>query len=764
MEGILRGTEAPEVRAFLQQASLDRPVVYMPVRHHSPACAFHVQQLMDVYQPEIILVEGPAECTPLIPHLVSGDTEAPVSMYCSYDDKTEALAPGGGKHRAYYPFLDYSPELVALREAAARGIPSAFIDLPYKEYLFATREEGELPEDHYFRRSAYVHMLAERTGCRSFHEFWEKYFELQGMEMDTAAFIRQLLGYCLYTRADYTKDMLERDGCTARELHMAKEIAKARKQYSRVLVITGGFHVPGLLELEGTKEKLAKSPLPAAHAKAYLMPYSFRESDQAEGYDSGMPAPVFYQWLWEKGRDKAAEQLMLRTARQLRGEGVSLADEIEAARMLRELALLRGKLQPGLYELTDAVRSVFVKGELGPAEKAMQVLHDRLRGTKRGKLSADAEVPPLVQDFRALAAKFRLPVRSTVPQETTLDIYKKESHRRLSQWFHRLSFLGVPFCERLRGPNLARRQHVHLMRETWRYRFSAQVESALIDLSVYGATVEEAAQDLLQERLHRTKGRAGERAFLLLEAYLSGLFADATRYLALAEEAIGEDGDFVSMTECAYYLSRMEGAEGAAEQARSKALFLFSTLDGGEAAVTAEKLLELYQLDPGDEALAEALERYTVREKRQSEVEGVAHGLLAVLERRSMADVLTAAQGYFYGSGDMQKQAPFFLRGLFAGAKELFLYNKGLLEGLSHVLESLAEEAFLELLPHLRLLFGQFTPLEVDRVAKQVVGLYEGEVDIRQEEPVSEAVLAYGMELDRRARYMLRERGLYDGE
>ena len=332
-------------------------------------------------------------------------------MYCSYDDKSDVLGKGeSGKYRAYYPLLDYSPELVALREGASRNIPTLFIDLPYKEYLSAARgAEQANRSEQYFRYSQYVRMLCEQTGCRTFHEFWEKYFELQGFHMASDEFIRQLLDYCYYTRADYTAEMLKEDGCAAREMHMAKKIAEVRKIYKKVLVITGGFHVQGLLQLEGEKKTLSKSPLSAAHAKAYLMPYSFSESDQTSGYESGMPAPAFYQYIWEKRNAKAAEQFMIKVARQLKKEGISMADEIEAARMIRELALLRGKMQPGLYELTDAVRSTFVKGELSSSETSLMLLHTSLQGTKRGKLPTEVDVPPLVHDFRTLARSFRLP-------------------------------------------------------------------------------------------------------------------------------------------------------------------------------------------------------------------------------------------------------------------------------------------------------------------------------------------------------------------
>ena len=302
------------------------------------------------------------------------------------------------------------------------------------------------------------------------------------------------------------------------------------------------------------------------------------------------------------------------------------------------------------------------------------------------------------------------------------------------------------------------------MRETWRYRFSAQVESALIDLSVYGGTLEEATQEVLRVELHKAKGHAGEMALLLTEAHWSGLFSDFSIYAPLMEETIQENGDFVSMTDCAYYLSQMEKACEQAEHALSKALSLFSVLDGGEPGVITEKLLALYTLQPADDRFVEALELYLQKEKRESQVEGAVFGLLTSLDKRTVDDTIRAAEGYFYGSGEMQKQAPLFLTSLFDTAKDIFLYNESLLGGLSHVLQELDEETFLQVLPYMRLLFSQFTPLEVDRIAKRVARLYSTTEEAVREEAIPEAVLAYAIQLDKKARDILMKRGLEDGE
>src|SRR5215471_10647088 len=42
-------------------------VTYFPIRHHSPACAQHLEGLIRKWKPSAILIEGPASFTSLIP-------------------------------------------------------------------------------------------------------------------------------------------------------------------------------------------------------------------------------------------------------------------------------------------------------------------------------------------------------------------------------------------------------------------------------------------------------------------------------------------------------------------------------------------------------------------------------------------------------------------------------------------------------------------------------------------------------------------------
>ena len=64
-----RLAERPEVAALIPPVELDGRVAYFPVRHHSPACAWHVSRLIGELKPKTVLIEGPRDATSLIPFL-----------------------------------------------------------------------------------------------------------------------------------------------------------------------------------------------------------------------------------------------------------------------------------------------------------------------------------------------------------------------------------------------------------------------------------------------------------------------------------------------------------------------------------------------------------------------------------------------------------------------------------------------------------------------------------------------------------------------
>ena len=97
------------------------------VRHHSPALSVVIDDLLDAFRPSVLLLELPAEFAEWLPWLTDEATRAPV-----------ALAGVVGGDPAFYPFADFSPELVAARWAARNGVEVIPCDLPLADRQWHT--------------------------------------------------------------------------------------------------------------------------------------------------------------------------------------------------------------------------------------------------------------------------------------------------------------------------------------------------------------------------------------------------------------------------------------------------------------------------------------------------------------------------------------------------------------------------------------------------------------------------------------------------
>lgn len=764
---------------------MEAPIAFFPVRHHSPACAVHLRRTLEAYRPDAILIEGPADSGHLIPHIGAPENEAPLCIYYSYHHKGKTADGEDDDFRSacYYPLLDFSPELAAIRYGVKNSVETRFIDLPYSQLALAERERRREDEggknsyydDYYLARSRFIERLCEKQGCRHYGELWEKLFELGGPDMESGHFVRSVLALCHYSRVEYPTEMLEEEGCTAREAFMAAEIHRAGKEFGRVLVVTGGFHTAALAELIKTDVKPPK--ISAGKVEAYLIPYSFAESDQLAGYASGMPYPAFYQAVYERfeksveaAYDDAVLEFLARIGGALRKkkESTSIADEVAAVAQSRGLAALRDKPRQGVYELLDGVRSTYVKGEVNmSASVVFGVATELLRGDKMGNVSSGAEQVPLLLDFRETIRRLRLKTGMTTKQEVTLDILTKPVHREASAFFHRLEFLGVPFGELKFGPNY-RRRDTSRVREKWVYASGARVEAAVIDVSYLGGTVREAASTMLARRKTAHTG-CGDFSRLLIDAAVMDLTEHIAPLLEVVRESVVDDGSFLSLAQAAQNLLFLENARwllslpdmdfagGLLGAVYHKAVALLPTLETAveeEDRALAKTLKDLHQISRRDDIdptlFEEALRDLCDRAEPTPPpcLQGGAAGLLYACDAIDTAAVLGYARSYLYGSGEQMKKSGRFLGGVFLTAWDILFEDRGFLEGISHVLEALPQEEFLALLPDLRLAFSTFTPTQLDRVGELVARLLSVDEMMLAKPAVSERVFALGRQLD----------------
>jgi len=253
-----------------------------PIRHHSPACAFAVRAMLRELRPAQVLIEAPADLTPMAEALCDAATQPPV-----------AVVMLDGARAAYAPFCDHSPEYVALHTAREIGAAVRFIDRPAAR-LFEdpVSEAGPIPlaDERPFDDSDYVRGLCARTGCRDGYELWDHLFEARLGQPDWRSLLRDVGIYCTGMRAATAPERITARGDDRRETAMAGHIAHALTTGS-VVAVVGGFHAPALIDPKGTAPKT-----PAMH-NAYPVRYSPAAKDALAGHGAGFPPPCFYDAL-----------------------------------------------------------------------------------------------------------------------------------------------------------------------------------------------------------------------------------------------------------------------------------------------------------------------------------------------------------------------------------------------------------------------------------------------------------------------------------
>ncbi|MFI5458281.1 MAG: DUF5682 family protein [Isosphaerales bacterium] len=781
-----RLAERPEVAALIPPVELDGRVAYFPVRHHSPACAWHVGRLIRQAKPKTVLIEGPRDATPLIRFLTHERTRLPVAIYTTFAQRSEHGLPT--RHAAYYPLCDYSPELAAVRTAAEVGAEARFIDLTFPEMVLSEEKRGgerlrSLFEERHLQHSRLLQAACDRSGARNPDELWDHLYEVDHRHVDIATFVRNVLGYCALARQDYTPEMLAADGSAAREAAMAAAIAETN---GKVVVVTGGFHTVALPATDPKKPAPVK--VDAADAQVVLMRYGFEQLDRLSGYASGMPSPEYYQRLWE-GRDPA--ELVVELARQCRAQElmVSPADAIVALTQARQLARFRGHPALAREDLLDGIRSVFIKGaEDVEGVTVLALARKLLAGDRVGNVPPEVGQPPIVDDFRRTAASLKLDLDKVQAKEIALDLYRKDRAREISRLFHRLRFLDVPFAHFLAGPDFVQGQNLERVHETWRYHWSPDTEATLIERSLYGSTLEEAAAARLLERIDeadkRGQGRQADHAAqLLVEACRMGLHRHTPELLDRARGIVAEDGRFVSLVTAlelllVLHVSRepleahhLAGITDVAGAAYNRACYLIPQLVATadqEEAQTLDALNSLVQAvqSLGDSPERQDLRRHNLKSLAQTNggnaaFRGAACGILFGDGQLQITDLVGYLQGHLVSRADQEREGPRFLRGLLCSARSVLWQVPEAIRSIHRVLREWDEELFVRQLPHLRLAFADLTPRECDHVAHLVAS--EGgvaELTLITSSEYSSADLIRGADVNRRVMEGLKRDGL----
>ncbi|MGW2157730.1 DUF5682 family protein [Nonomuraea sp. NPDC001699] len=545
------GSADPRV-AVAGLAAATRPYL-VGVRHHSPALAVVLPELLEAADPETVCVELPADFQQWLPHLADPATVAPV-----------ALAGNGAGGLGFYPFADFSPELVAIRWAAKRGVEVLCCDLPLSHPGWQTTvpeavvPEGGVPDEAGAAGPTYAPRFADALAAagtgRVGDDMWDRAVEVLAPGCEPEAVRRAALGVGWALR----RDAAAGDGVQARDLareaHMRRVVAAAASGGRRVTAVIGAFHAPALLttddptaptptpptiaQLTGEAAGQAAAPVPGtskdvtSEAVTSLVPYAFDLLDSRSGYPAGIRDPRWQQAVFEadgvpdRVRDGAARAIT-DLCRELRAAGhtAGTGEAVETLRLACDLARLRGLPAPGRGELLEAVTTVLGQGEpLGRGRALAKALDTVFVGTARGRTAPGTPRSGLGPAVEEELAALRLPCPDDPdPREVRLDPLRSELDARREVLLRRLHVCGVGYGEPIQ---VAGTGDGTALSTKWRLSWTPAVP-ALLDLAgVRGVTAAQAAAGTLRETYRRESADGGPTCRVILDGLRAAAHCD----------------------------------------------------------------------------------------------------------------------------------------------------------------------------------------------------------------------------------------------
>jgi hypothetical protein len=480
-----------------------------------------VLRALDAVQPQCVLIEGPPDADEILASAAQLGMQPPVAILIYQADDAQRAV--------FYPFAEFSPEWCAIRWALQHGVPVRFMDLPQAHRLApAPESETEVPPtagethqpvadappaddvdpsvaagapdqsappaDEVAARQISLRLdplnaLARAAGFDDGERWWEHTFENRPhVDTDVFTAIREAMGALREDSASRELELRIDRYEPLREAWMRRTIRQAQREFDNVAAICGAWHVPALTDemiKQAKKEDdgLLKS-LTKVKTVATWIPWTYDRLSVASGYGAGIHSPGWYEHLW-RGDSHLLESWLIRVGRLLREQDIdcSSAHVIEATRLATSLAAMRGRPLADLSDIADACRAVFCFD----SDLAMRLIGKQLLvGQRLGQVPDDTPLVPLQADLQAQQKRLRLKPEAL---DRTLDLdLRNETDLRRSELLHRLRLLGVDW-----GTPQPSRAGKGTFHEVWQLRWEPEFLVRLIELGIWGSTIEAAA-------------------------------------------------------------------------------------------------------------------------------------------------------------------------------------------------------------------------------------------------------------------------------
>ena len=704
------------------------------VRHHGPGSARSLVSALVDYQPDVVLIEGPADADPLLSWAGADGMEPPVALLAYANDQ-----PGAA---AFWPFAVFSPEWQALRWAQGAGVPVRFCDLPASMTLASGREQ----ESAEVRRSRPERVdplatLAAAAGYDDAERWWDDVVESR---LDGASPFPALVEAMAELRHRssapeggpggsrlYDTESLQE---ARREAHMRQTLRAALRQgFRRVAVVCGAWHAPVLTLPLPTASGDLKTLRGTPKRKVTLtwVPWTHDRLATASGYGAGITSPGWYHHLWT-APDRPVVRWLTKVATSLRERDllVSSAHVIEAVRLAETLATLRDRPLAGLSEVSDATRAVLCEGD----ELAAQFVTEHLVvGQALGAVDEGVPTVPLDADLQSRCRRLRVR-REAQPRLLDLDLRRGNDQER-SRLFHRLQVLDLQWVT----PAESGVQGRGTFRETWQSQWRPELSVALVVASVWGTTVETAATARV-DRVAET-GTLEELTAMVERCLLADLPDALQRVLDALGAKAAVDADVAHLMAALPALARahrygdVRGTDTSALDRVGAALVLricaglpqaVTGLDDEGATALRRSVdgvhsaIGLLSADTASMLRDRWLEMLTMLIDRP-DVNGelVGRFVRILFDAERLDDVAKRVhRALSHGVPASAKAA--WVDGFFADGALLLIHDAALRALLQSWVDSLDEQEFVDVLPLVRRTFGTFSPSERRAIAGHV--------------------------------------------
>jgi hypothetical protein len=464
-----------------------------------------------------VLIEGPADFDFLIDDIVSKKLVPPFAIM--------AYTKEAPIDTILYPFAEYSPEYQAILWARENNTECHFFDLESDIILGLEKRDDETKEEE---------IISETNPKKSIETdmegFWERTLE-QSEDMHAYRAGSALFGESIRKDTNSDDKSFIRD--TVRESFMKRKI----KEYiekgfdtEKIVAITGAFHTSAIESLEGAMSDKEYKALVRRESNVTLMPYSYYRLSKRTGYGAGNAAPAYYELLWQgflNGDITYHERKYLSSlAKYMREHGgiVSSAQVIEATRLARELAVIRGGSVPTLEDLKDASITCMGGGSFG--EMAMGFAETDI-GKKIGSVPQDAMQTSIQSDFTSKLKQLKLEkYKELVATPLQLDLRENLRVKSVESAFldlnrsfflYRLVVLGIDFAKIKRSS-----QDNATWAENWILQWTPEAEIQIVESVLKGDTIADAVAFVLSERLLEAT-KISEIAEVIEDAFNCGL-------------------------------------------------------------------------------------------------------------------------------------------------------------------------------------------------------------------------------------------------